>query len=266
MGEIIFCATDFYLNGGYASYRDLYKLIELSGYKTIPLSELDPQSDNTYIVTPLNDEWLQGWNTPRARIIHLEMEWRTDWRASVNEPQGVAEVWAIDKWYADQIGARYVPIGSDDRLNGLGTEYPATKSFDVAIMSYQTHRRQVITAQLENLGLRLAPISGLWGRQRSDALLRSWCMCHTHQNDNMPGIASLRWAIAAAHRLPMITETVNDRGIFTHSYMTQASYPYLAAFTRDQLKDKHKLQDYGEALHGLLCRDMTFRKVIEAHV
>lgn len=265
MGEVIFCKTR-YQDVGYASYNDLWKLVEWAGYLIIYVDQIDPQSDNTYIVTPLNDEWLAGWKYPKATIIHYELEWRTDWRASVNEPPGVAEVWAIDKWYAEQIGARYVPVGSDERLNELGSQYPHEKIYDVAVMSYQTHRRQVITSQLENAGLRLAPVSGLWGRQRSDALLRSWCMTHTHQNDNMQGVASLRWALAAAHHLPMITETVNDRGIFGYTYMVQSDYEHLAAFTVNMLRDKARLRDYGEALHSLLCIENTFRKVIEAHV
>jgi hypothetical protein len=74
MSDIIFCATQFYLDGGYRYYIDFFKLVELSGYPLIPLSQLDPQSDNTYIITPLNDEWLDGWQQPKARIICL-MVW-----------------------------------------------------------------------------------------------------------------------------------------------------------------------------------------------
>lgn len=275
MSEIIFCKTRFQgewnedahkFEGGYASYDDFWKLVKWAGYPTIYVDELDPQSDNTYIVTPLNDEWLAGWQHPRARIIHWEFEWRTDWRADVNEPPGVSEVWAMDEWFARQIGARYVPVGGDERLNELGQNYPTEKIYDLAIMSYQTHRRQVITAQLEQAGMRLAPIGGLWGRQRSDALLRSWAMVHTHQQENMCGVAGLRWAVAAAHRLPMITETCKDRGIFSYSYMVQSDYQHLAQFAVQMVKDKRWLINYGEALHGLLCRDYTFRKVVESHV
>lgn len=265
VSKIIFCKTR-YQDIGYVSYSDLWRLVELSGYKTIYVDELDPYSDNTYIVTPLNSEWLNGWNNPTAQIIHLEMEWRWDERATWKEPPGVKRVWHIDKWFADQFGFEYVPIGSDERLNELGTQYPSQKRYDVAVLSYQTHRRQLITAQLENLGLRLAPISGIWGRLRSDILLSSYAMVHTHQVDNAPGIASLRWAIAAAHHLPMISETVNNRGIFGYSCMVQADYPHLAAFTLNMLKDKMRLSDYGEALHSLLCVENTFRKVIEKNV
>jgi len=158
MSQVIFCATDYYLKGGYGSYVDFFNLAGLSGYKVIPLSELDPQSDNTYIVTPLNGEWMQGWDKPKARIIHYELEWRVDWRADVNTPPGVAETWAADPAYAARIGARYVPMGSHIGLNECPDLHP-TKMYDVAQLSYQTHRRQIITRQLIDEG-RLTIIDG----------------------------------------------------------------------------------------------------------
>lgn len=266
MGEVIFCATDFYLNGGYRSYVDFFKLVELAGYPLIPLSQLNPHSDNTYIITPLNDEWLDGWVKPSAHIIHWELEWRTDWRAEVNTPPGVAEVWTVDKWYAEQIGARYVPMGSDKRLNAYDGDLSPAVAFDVSLLSYQTGRRQVITQQLKYKGLILAPISNLWGYARSMALLQSRVMLHVHQHDHMQTVAPLRFALAAAHGLPIISETINDRGIFGYSAMVESDYKYLAAFTADMLKDKPLLADYARALHGLLCEEYTFRKVVEANI
>lgn len=265
MSDIIFCKTR-YQDIGYASYNDLWHMVEWAGYPVIYVDEIDPQSDNTYVVTPLNDEWFQGWQRPRARIIHYELEWRWDWRASVNEPPGVAEVWCADAWLATSIGARYVPMGSDVRLNELGTDYPAPKAFDVSLLSYQTPRRQSITRQLLEEGLTLAPIDHLWGRQRSSALLQSRCMVHVHQNDNTPGVAPLRWCLAAAHTLPLISETINERGIFGYTHMTQSSYEYLAPFTKAMLKSKEILADYALGLHELLCRDYTFKMGIEEHV
>lgn len=275
MGDVIFCKTRFQggwnestqkFEGGYASYNDFWNLVKWAGYETIYVDQLDPQSDNTYIVTPLNDEWINGWQNPKAQIIHWELEWRWDERANWKEPPGVSRVWHIDAYFAAKFGFDYVPIGSDEKLNELGSQYPSKKRYDVALLSYQTPRRQKVTAQLENEGLRLAPISGVWGRMRSDVLLSSECMVHVHQVENAPGIASLRWALAAAHSLPMITESVEDSGIFGYSYMRQADYDFLAKFTYYIVQDKRRLVDYGLALHNLLCRDQTFKKVVDANV
>lgn len=264
MSDVIFCATDYYLQGGYGSYKDWFRLVELSGYPVIPLSELDPQSDNTYIVTPLNGEWQQGWQHPRARIIHYELEWRTDWRAEVNEPPGVAEVWAGDKWYAQQIGARYVPLGSHPNLN----EYPTNPKvstyarYDVAYMGYRgPHRRAHILNELDNTGVKIAPDN--WGQMRSGNLLDSRCMVAVHQFDNMPTFAPLRMCIAAAHKIAVISEQVADAGIFAGMV---DHYPYsdLARMTALTVRDPfNRLQEQGEALYHMLCEGYTFRKSIE---
>lgn len=266
MPDVQFVATQFYLDGGYRSYVDFFRLAELSGYPVIPLSQMDAQdATKTYIITPLNDEWLKGWPGAKARIIHWELEWRWDWRADVNEPPGVSEVWASDAWFAGQIGAKYVPMGSDDRLNSLHDSVPpTTPSFDVAQISYQVPRRQRITAQLEADGLKIAPAEGLWGEARSRSLMQSRIMLHVHQHDSAPGVAPLRWCLASAHGLPIITELVKDRGVFGYTYMLQARYDFLARFVSLCLRDGHKLDDYAAALHDLLCRDLTFRKSVEA--
>lgn len=270
MSEVIFCATDFYLKGGYRSYTDYFRLAELAGYPIIPLSELDPQSDNTYIVTPLNDEWLQGWQKPKARIIHWELEWRWDWRADVDTPPGVSEVWASDKWFAESIGARYVPMGSDDRLCEalyFRTASPAGWFYDTTQIAYQTPRRAKVTEQLKGFGLRIAPCENQWGIDRSVNLIKSGVMVHVHQNDNQPGIAPLRWCLAAAHKLPIISETVNDRGIFGYTHMVTSGYNTLAEFTAHMLKHSPlELENYALALHNLLCERLTFRKSVEAAV
>lgn len=264
MGNVIFCKTR-YQDIGYHSYNDLWRMVELAGYPIIYVDQIDPQSDNTYIVTPLNDEWLNGWQSPKARIIHWELEWRTDWRANVNTPQGIAETWVSDKAYADKIGARYVPMGGDARLNEVNQ--PVTHTlYDVALLSYQTPRRQVITQQLQQQGVTIAPNSGLHKWARSMVLNQCSVMCHTHQTEQSNGVAPLRWCIAAAHKLALISETVPDRGIFGYSHMMQADYDYLASFTSGVLMDKRLLNDYALALHDLLCRDYTFKIGVEKHV
>lgn len=265
MSEVVFVKTR-YQDIGYASYNDLWTLVKLAGYPVIYVDQLDPQSDNTYIVTPLNDEWLQGWQKPKARIIHLELEWRVDWRADVDTPPGIAETWACDKAYSERIGARYVPMGSDALLK-MHTELYVEKRFDVSLLAYQgTLRRQEMTSQLKELGLSIAPPENSWGMERSWDLVTSRVMVHVHQTEQTIGVAPLRWCLAATYGLPLITETIPDRGIFGYTHMMMADYAHLAKFTKHMLEDKRLLADYAAALHGLLCIDYTFRDSIEQHV
>lgn len=267
MSDVIFVATQFYLDGGYRSYVDFFRLVELAGYPVIPLAQMDvADATKTYIITPLNDEWTQGWPGAKARIIHWELEWRWDWRADVDEPPGVAEVWCSDKLFAIQIGAKYVPMGSDARLNQhIFQPEDTAKEFDVAQVSYQVPRRAHITHMLQAEGLSVAQNENLWGADRSFTLCASRVMVHVHQHENAPGVAPLRWCLAAAHKLPLITETIPDRGVFGYTYLLMSSYHFLPQFTAMTVKDSYsRLKDFGAALHDLLCRDLTFRKSVEA--
>lgn len=262
MTDVIFAKTR-YQDIGYQSYNDLWRLVELAGYPVIYVDQIDPQSDNTYIFSPANGETVNGWPDARATIIQWQLEWElTD---EHNPPPGVRRVWCSDAAFAKRRGYEYVPMGSDVGLCEIADE-PPYELYDVALLSYQTPRRQIITEQLRAEGLSIAPNSGLSGWARSMVLLQSAAMVHTHQTEQGKGIAPLRWCIAAAHRLPMITEQIPERGIFTFSYMVQAEYRYLASFAANMLKDRRLLNDYGLALHHLLCRDYTFVKAVESHV
>lgn len=265
MSQVIFAKTR-YQDIGYQSYSDFWDMVKWAGYQTIYVDQIDPDSTNTYIVTPLNDEWTQGWNKPRARIIHYELEWRHDWRAEVNEPQGVAEVWAADKWLADTIGARYVPMGGDERINVIGNKFQPAKVFDAVLLSYQTPRRQRVTQELVASGLTLAPISGVWGNRRSMVLMQSRMMIHVHQNDNMFGVAPLRWCIAAAHKLPLLTETLNDRGVFRNNTVIHTNLEFIAGMAKRLLANPDVLESYGEEFFQYLCKEYTFKRSIESHV
>jgi hypothetical protein len=267
MRDVIFCKTR-YQDIGYHSYNDLWKLVELAGYPVCYVDEIDAYDvSKTWIVTPLNDEWLNGWVGAKSKIIHLELEWRTDWRANVDTPAGVAETWVCDKSYAERIGARYVPMGSDERLNeNLLGSIPYLDMHYISLISYQTPRRQNITQQLKDLAVGISVIDNSWGKDRSRRLRQSVAMLHVHQTPQTAGVAPLRWCLAAAHHLPIISETIPDRGIFGYTHMMMADYEHIAKFTKHMLEDKRLLADYADALHGLLCRDWTFRKMIESSV
>lgn len=258
MNDVIFVKTR-YQDIGYGSYVDLWRLVELSGYPICYVDEIDVTDKNkTWIISPLNGEWLTGWSNARSRIIHLELEWRSE-RVII---PGVSETWAGDLWYADKIGARYVPLGSHIDLNEdrLATHDFA---FDVALMAYrEPFRRAHIINEMIDLGLSIAP--NAWGMERSIALKQSKCMVHIHQLDAYPCVAPLRMCIAAAHQLPVVTEQVNDRGIF-QDIMPQVVYNDLAEMVAYTIRNpNNKLTEFGQALYDRLCVDYTFRRSIEA--
>lgn len=257
MSEIIFCATDYYLQGGYVPYQDFFRLAELSGYPVIPLSQLEPDSDNSYIVTPINGEWLLGWNKPKARIIHYMLEWNNGTIATI--PPGISETWCGDKWHAEKYGYKYVPLGSHPGLNIV--ESSNIKQYDVAFMGYRgPHRRATQINAWQDANITIA--QDAWGLERSQNMTSSWLMVIVHQWDNLPVIAPLRMCLAAAHKLAILTETVNDPGIFGN-FIRQSKYEHMTAAIRFMLGHTDTLHREGEELYNLLCKHYTFRDSIE---
>lgn len=256
MTEPIFVRT----NHHYDPYEDYFRLAELSGYPIVMEGEVDPASTNTYIVSHfVCANRPDGWPGARARIILWQLEW--DVAEKVLHTPGIADVWTMDVEYARRIGAKYVPPGSHPGLR-MDAFIPQMKVYDVAMLAYLSPRRQQIVNDLTRLGVRLAPRG--WGLARHRVLTQSRIMLHVHQHEHIGGVACLRWAIAAAYRLPIITESLwGDPGIFqpgTHSM--NRDYHALPEFVKDALNWPN-LQSYGDALHDLLCEYRTFRKIVD---
>lgn len=268
MSEVYFVKMREMLDGYYDSYRDFFTLAELSGYPTLWLNEIDPDSDHTYILTPLNGSWHNGWNNPKARLILWDMEWRLSegaysWdKSDLTIPPGVAEVWASDKWYAEIIGARYVPLGSHPGL--MQSEAAAVEGFDVAPLSCQSQDggRQHMLDLLTQRDVTIAP--NAWNPDRDRYLKHTTAMLHIHQWRKVRTVAPLRYAIAAAYALPLISEQVEARDIFDGVALFceyDAMPDYVATMTR---RYQAELKERGQALHELLCNERSFRKNVEA--
>lgn len=262
MSDVYFVHTDYV----YPPYADWFELARLSDYPVISFAEVDIDSDNVYIVTPLSGEWERRWDHPvRAEIILMDAEWRlkeSDYQwpeSALVTPPFVKRVWAADKWYAERIGAQYVPIGSHAGLSGTAQ---TDERFDVATLSYRTGRRNAAFGQMIDSGLALAP--NAWGDERDALLKASACVVHVHQNDRVPTVAPLRFAIAAAWHKPLISETVYDRGIFETSvlYADFGALPEYTALMVRRYPDL--LQAKADELHNLLCIEHSFRSYIES--
>jgi hypothetical protein len=242
----------------YGSYVDFYRLITLSGYELIYFDEIDPASDNAYIMTMVNGENQSGYPEAKAEIILWDCEWRLD--GDYPRIPGVKRVWASDKWYAGQIGAEYVLMGSHPGLPEAPLEN-CPKVWDVAMLAYLSPRRQAMVGMLESAGVRLAPRG--WGMERQSILQQTHAMLQVHQLDAAPTIAPQRWALAAAFRKPMICEGVLDKGCFGYGQALWCEFGRLPEFVK-LWRDDARLADYGNALHQFLCVEHTFRANIEA--
>jgi hypothetical protein len=263
MANPIFAVPRYY----YQSYSDLYSLIELSGFESVYFDELDPASDNTYILTIYNGEIEAGWNSARARIIF----WDNELRYTHDYPHipGVSEVWVSDKWYDEYLyrkvdyNVRFVPLASHPGLciGALTDE----RWYDVAFLGYNIPRRGTILHECEQRGLAVSPTSA-WGNERHKILTHAKALIHIHQHYEFPTIAPLRTALAAAYRMPLIMETPGDRGVLRSGDVLTADYDYLpdmaALWTRRT--PESELAKYGQELYHSLCERLTFRSAIEA--
>jgi hypothetical protein len=242
----------------YQPYDDFFRLATLSGFELGYVDEIDPASDNTYIITPHNGEWIHGWDNPHANIIWWDLEWGA-YRAKQVIPNGVREVWSSCPHYAKLNGARYVPLGShrdfamrDIRTN-TAEEYETL--YDLALMMYtEPHRRRVLIGQLAQ-GLSLAPNG--WGIERNETLWHSRAMLHIHQSDDLRSIAPLRFAIACAYQMPIISEDVEDAGVYA-GLAQFAPYDELAKRVPNWIKDYEGLYRAGQALYKAFCLDTDF--------
>lgn len=273
MNDIIFARA----RDHYGSYSDLYRLIELSGYPLIFIDEIDAESDNCYIFSTPSTHWHDGlervgWPGATARIIYLNLEWYTDVDYSI--VPGLSEVWTGDRYWAETYHQRYVPMGGHA---GLRPDEPIEDGviYDVAWLAYESYRRMHARAQMTAYALSIAPNG--WGSERHKILSHARCMVHVHQlhtnNDDPIGtpiatVCPLRWVLAAAYSLPMVTETLADCGIFSSSFRLMADMDYLPQFLGTWLEpvNANLLRDFGHALNRLLCEQYTFRKSVEAHV
>lgn len=245
----------------YGSYADFWTLVELSGYRTCYVDEIDAADpDATYIFTPANGETTAGWHKPKARIIHWLLEWTGD---LTGNPPGVSETWVSNRTYADLLNAKFVPMGSHPGLMFERADVPREKRYDLVHLFYMIPRRSAVIGALLKQSLQIAP-SG-WGRERHDSLLHSRMMLNVHQHAEYPALAPLRIALAAAYKLPIVTEggwSVEpvERAVLVYPYDELARViPCLVDPAYEE-----PLRRKGEQLYQIMCVENSFGKFVQA--
>ena len=199
----------------YPQYVDYWRLVELGHYPIVSPGNMEAgNADHTYILTMQNlDAWQDaglGWPDAKARIIYWDLEWSD--KSHLDTVPGLHEFWTSDRWYAQQRGYQFVPLGSHALLGNVNaaTRWKGGALWDVCLLAYMgPYRRQVIINKIEERRCRIAPNSA-WGSERIEQLERSRVMLNTHQHDAYPCVAAQRFALAAAAGLPLISEECRD--------------------------------------------------------
>ncbi len=255
----------------YASYADFWRLVELAGFATCRVDEIDLSKDRITITTPMNGDLVEHLNEEIAhttepwpgRVIWWNLEMHTTSRDSALDDAWpfIDAAWVSDL-YLKGLDSRYVylHVGSDDRLRD-GPAWHRPPAYDVATMGYEdVPRRARVLAALRERGVRVAPLAD--GADRYDVLSRTRLMLNIGQQDT-PVIAPLRTALAAAYELPMVTETLAVPHVFQNKVF-QAPYASLVPEVLRVLSLPDKtLRKSGIALRTLLCQQWPFRYAVE---
>lgn len=201
----------------YQSYTDFWALVRLSGYPTCYVDEIDFQSRNMYITTPMNGDYrahlANHKNDRKCTLIHWMLE-RPETSviefASANQELVTNNLVDInicsDPAMARHTGAHYVPMGSHAALGQPGE--PHEKRFDaIGLMAY-TGRRGFLFERPGKMkkawnGITLAP--NAWGVER-DRLLRASRFAINIHKDAFKYCEPLRFAVFVAYGLPVISE------------------------------------------------------------
>lgn len=241
----------------YQSYWDFWELVRLSEFPTCFTDEIDWQSDNTYILTPLNGEIPNPLPEKTAKIIWWNIErpsWQSSWQ--FDRPD-FDEIWVCDVNWAKETGSKYVLMGSHP---GLGVP-SAEKTYDYCTNSYDNPRRVAIWDALKDL--KRAPNGWGGAESRSDRTGRSKLIVVPQQDDPPHAVTPLRFAIAAAYKLPMVYEGETDTHPFVDGVdFIHAHYDDIPFRVREALADQN-LSLIGENLHQKLCVETNFRQEVE---
>lgn len=253
------------------SYSDYRRLVLLSGFGVCRIGEIDLEVEDTvYILSPATGEILSLLNRPRrCKVIwwNLERPDSGDWPPEGNNASNsvdliapiVDKIWVSDRYHASlDKRLMFVPMGSDARL--AEGKPDGTKLYDIVALTYNTERRKQIYDKLGKW--KVAP-STAWGETRARLLNTSRCMVYVHQTASFIG-APLRFALAAAYRLPLISELMAD------PYPLQEGRDFVATIhdcmvelVDECLSEGHTWTEIGNNLHHTLCIERNFRSCVE---
>lgn len=272
--DVVFVKTRWH----YQSYTDYWRMVELCGCPTCYVDEVDVEAEAVYIVCPLNGEWepmLRARQSEgkkrRATLISwtLEPPVKNDYLPNLRQTvdDGLVDwIWIGYRNLAvaaDHPRIKFAPVGS---MAALGNEFMGERQYDVAHLSYPTHRRRVLYDALRGKGVRIAPNG--WGQERDATLRSSRFLLNIHKDDGFQAYEPLRFAVAAAYGLPIISESCAD----PHPYRPMVDY-YETSYDAAIKSTLAALsQDYGQwaalgqRMRERMTGELAFDKCVEEAV
>ena len=266
MSEVVFART----RHEYDSYADFWDLVAHSAFSVCFVDEIDVARDCIYITTPINGDTFPHLDNElaakpkRSRLVWWNME-RHDAPGAQPLAEALTEVmqrfdaaWTSDRMIAAR-DARltFAVMGSVAALRQ--DEPPPHTEYDFCHYSYACPRRAPLYARCRQVGLSEAP--GAWTRDDRDRMLKRARIMLNAQQHPEAVTAPLRFAIAAAYSLPIVSETISDPyPLEVGRHMVQAPFQDLPGVIADLLRQPERLAAMGAAVHETLCREWPFRR------
>lgn len=239
----------------------------------MPAAQADFSSPQTFIWPTMDWETVERLarepkGSRQARVIWWYLE-RPDAHRRKMSPQDlfrqsieeVLQSWVDEVWVSERTmfswdsRTRYVRLGGHP---GLREAVPSVvPAFDVAHFGQLSPRRSRIISDLGRRGFSVTP--GAWGSERAALLEASTLLLNIDRVDGMHLSAPLRFVLAAAHRLPILTEAAADLDpLVPGESILQAPYEGLVELVAESLPRKDLLA-IGNAGYRALCLEHPFR-------
>lgn len=243
----------------YPSYSDLWKLVDLGGYEVVYQDEIDLSDPNqTYIFAA--PDGIPDCTGAKARTIFWQLEYVGEYTNQTNKDT-VGETWSSDPADAKRTGARFVLMGSHKGLNPAHDTPKPEAKYDLLMLAYLTDRRRVIKDALSDYSWPEVDYPGHDTAERHDQLWHSRLMLHVHQHDT-PALAPLRYALAAAYKLPVLVETTSMEDWPYDRTMYMDDYKHIPQLVRGLVNPSHAIES-GESLYSYLCIEHPFEQCVD---
>jgi len=248
----------------YGSYRDFWRIVELSQFRTRYLEEIDwSQGNLTVIAGPKNAEWQAIPDRHNARLIWWNIERCVNaddvWDMSnPHVPRCVDEVWTSDRSIAKRFGWHYVFFGGHRSFGSLSVN----KNYDVITLMAPLPRRAELFRELQRFNL--ADTGNLWGEERDERLRESRIMLMCHQDDQ-PICEPPRMMIGGCYALAMLCEWSADSGYWVQGeHYVGVNFEDLVDTVTLMLLDPVRLARFGAAAWRLVCVEHPFVQEVQA--
>lgn len=252
----------------YGSYRDFWRVVELSQFPMCYLDEIDWSLGNqTVIATPKNAEWSAIPDRHNSRLVWWTIERNSNTTDALDMsnphvPRCVDEVWTSDRSIARKQGWKYVFLGGHRMFSDVALPIHWIKQYDIITLMAPMPRRARLFEELKVFSN--ADTGNLWGEERNKRLGDSRLMIMCHQDDQ-PICEPPRMMIGGCYALPMLCERSADSGYWIEStHYLAVSLDKLARTAQLIIDNEALLARIGMAAWRLVCIERPFAQEVQA--